>query len=271
MEFIDPIFLIILGMTVGIYAGAIGAGGGFLIAPILLLRHPYATPTEITAAALIYVVINSAIQVSLAIREQKIDTKLILTLAIIGIPAAILGGLTTELIERVYFSFGFGIFLVLVGIYIMLRPTMISDRMPSQGWSRNIKDRQGNLYNYTVPVARSGIAQAATAFFSALAGIGGGPIGIPVMTRIQRVPHDIAVPSMHLLILIQSLSVTGVHFFNNVGGSPLNDVPWLAAGVLIAGPIALKVRHRTGEGNLMRALAIGLIIIGISAACDIFR
>ena len=169
MEFIDPIFLIILGMTVGIYAGAIGAGGGFLIAPILLLRHPYATPTEITAAALIYVVINSAIQVSLAIREQKIDTQLILTLAIIGIPAAILGGLTTELIERVYFSFGFGIFLVLVGIYIMLRPTMISDRMPSQGWSRNIKDRQGNLYNYTVPVARSGIAQAATAFFSALA------------------------------------------------------------------------------------------------------
>ena len=74
-----------------------------------------------------------------------------------------------------------------------------------------------------------------------------------------------------MLILIQSLSVTGVHFFNNVGGSPLDDIPWLAAGVLIAGPIAIQVRQRTGEGNLMRALAVGLIIIGISAVCDIFR
>ena len=271
MEFTDPVFLIILGAATGIYAGAIGAGGGFLIAPILLIRHPDATPTEITAAALIYVVINSAIQVLLSIREQRIDGKLILLLAMIGVPAAILGGLTTELIERVYFSFAFGLFLVLIGIYIILRPTTVEDFTPSQGWSRNIKDQQGNLYNYTVPLARTGIAQVGTAFFSALAGIGGGPIGIPVMTRIQRVPHDIAVPSMHLLILIQSLSVTGVHFFNNVGGSPLDDIPWLAAGVLIAGPIAIKVRQRTGEGNLMRALAVGLIIIGISAACDIFR
>jgi uncharacterized membrane protein YfcA len=76
---------------------------------------------------------------------------------------------------------------------------------------------------------------------------------------------------MHLLILIQSLSVTGIHFFNNVGGSPVNDIPWLAAGLVIAAPIAIKLRQRTGEGSLMRALAIGLIIIGISAAGDIFR
>ena len=271
MEFSDPILLIALGAVIGIYAGAIGAGGGFLIAPILLLRHPAATPTEITAAALIYVVINSAIQVVLTIRERRIDGKLILLLAVIGVPAAILGGLTTGLIDRIYFSFAFGMFLVLIGIYIIFRPTTVENFMPSDGWPRKIKDRQGNLYSYSIPIVQSGVAQVGTAFLSALAGIGGGPIGIPIMTRVQRVPHDIAVPSMHLLILIQSLSVTGIHFFNNVGGSPVNDIPWLAAGLFIAAPIAIKLRQRTGEGSLMRALAIGLIIIGISAAGDIFR
>ena len=94
---------------------------------------------------------------------------------------------------------------------------------------------------------------------------------MPVMTRVQKVPHESAVPSMHLLILIQSISVTGLHIVNEVNGSPLGDLPWLAAGVIISAPLAAKFRRISGEGKLMRALAIGLIAIGASAVFDIFR
>tara|TARA_B100000029_G_scaffold219750_1_gene217452 strand:+ start:4263 stop:5084 length:822 start_codon:yes stop_codon:yes gene_type:complete len=270
-EIIEPLLLIFIGAAIGTYAGAIGAGGGFLIAPFLLFRYPTATAAEITAASLLYVVVNSALQILVAFKEDRIDGRLVVLLAAIGVPAAVVGGATTGLVPRDYFAIGFGVFLVLIGMYVIVRPTAVPEPTTGYGWERNIKDRNGTVFRFRVPLIRSALAQAATAFFSALAGIGGGPIGMPVITRVQKVPHEIAVPSMHLLIFIQSISVTGLHIVNETNGSPLGDLPWLAAGVIISAPLAAKFRRIAGEGKLMRALAIGLIAIGASAVFDIFR
>ena len=48
--------LVAIAFAIGAYAGAIGAGGGFLLAPALLLRHPAA----ITTATLTVVLAASA-------------------------------------------------------------------------------------------------------------------------------------------------------------------------------------------------------------------
>ena len=52
MEPIEAVLLVVVGAAIGAYASAIGSGGGFIIAPLLLLRHEDSTPPEITAASL---------------------------------------------------------------------------------------------------------------------------------------------------------------------------------------------------------------------------
>ena len=37
---------LVVGLVIGVYAGSVGAGGGFLFAPILLWRYPEAPPEE---------------------------------------------------------------------------------------------------------------------------------------------------------------------------------------------------------------------------------
>ncbi|MDE2640627.1 MAG: hypothetical protein OXI03_08610 [Chloroflexota bacterium] len=45
----EIIGLVLLGLLAGSYAGAIGAGGGFVIAPLLLWRHGDAPPRAAAA------------------------------------------------------------------------------------------------------------------------------------------------------------------------------------------------------------------------------
>jgi uncharacterized membrane protein YfcA len=105
-----------------------------------------------------------------------------------------------------------------------------------------------------------------TAFLTALAGIGGGPIGVPVMTRVMRIPHAVAVPSMHLLIAMQATIVVALHLTLRHGGAPMWDVPFLGIGVAMANPFGQKLRRTLGEGPLMRALAFGLIVVALTTA-----
>ena len=57
---LEWVFLFGVGFAVGVYAGSVGAGGGFLFAPILLLRYPEALPEEITTATLAAVAVANA-------------------------------------------------------------------------------------------------------------------------------------------------------------------------------------------------------------------
>src|SRR5690606_1918116 len=123
-----------------------------------------------------------------------------------------------------------------------------------------------NHFVYRIPLWESAAPAAGTSFLSSMAGIGGGPIGIPMMTRVMRIPHAIAVPSMHFLITFQSASVIALHLWAGNHGEPMRDVPWLALGVLAAAPAGRWLRRTLGEGILMRALALGLFVVAARTA-----
>ena len=50
MSPVEFLALIGAGAAIGLYATVVGAGGGFLLTPLLLLRHEDALPAEITMA-----------------------------------------------------------------------------------------------------------------------------------------------------------------------------------------------------------------------------
>lgn len=257
-------FLIALGFVIGAYAAAVGAGGGFLVAPLLLFRYPEASPAAITAASLTVVLVTSIGQTLITAREQRVDHAVALTIALVAVPAAVLGGISTTMLPRTAFALIFAALLIVIAAYIVIRPVAtIAVPTTRWAWRRERTDRDGNRYLYRIPLLGSIAPNAGAAFFAALSGIGGGPLGVPVMTRVMHIPHALAVPTMHFLILVQTTAVLMYHFTAGNHGDPMRDVPWLAAGVLLAAPAGVWLRRRLGEGMLMRALAAGIFFIAI--------
>lgn len=271
MDIQEGVALLLVGLLIGTYATAIGAGGGFLLAPLLLLLYPDAPPVAVTTASLSVVVITATASTAVMSQERLVDIPLVLAIAAFGIPTAILGGMTTALVPREAFALGFAVLVLVIGAYLIWQPVAQVSAPSTRAWRREIVDRSGQRYLYRVPVLRGFPAYVSGVFVGTLAGIGGGPIGMPVMTRVLRVPHPIASTSVQALIILQSGSAVLMHLAVGNQGAPMEAVPWLAAGGIAAAPLGRALRRRLGEGPLTRALAFGLIFIAVRTAWSAFH
>lgn len=258
--------LIVVGLAIGTYAGAIGAGGGFLLAPVLLLRYPEASPAEITTATLSVVLVAAVAFAVAGSRGGQLDRPLAAVLVVAALPAVLGGAAATSVLPRTVFTIGFGVLLLGAGAYLGWRPTASIVDPVRGGWRRQLVDRDGNVFVYRLPVRRGLIATAVAAFLSTLAGIGGGLVYTPLATRVLRVPHTLAVPLAQTLLA--GVALVGVLFHLAAGhvADPMRDAAPLAIGVVAATPLGRWLNRRLGEGLLTRALAVGLIAIGLRTA-----
>ena len=97
-------WLIGLGVAVGAYGTLIGAGGGFVLMPILLMLHPEANPDQLTAISLAVVFFNALSGSQSYAFMKRIDYKSGLIFAAATIPGAILGALNTSAVPRHLFN-----------------------------------------------------------------------------------------------------------------------------------------------------------------------
>jgi uncharacterized membrane protein YfcA len=67
---VSPLLLIPLGFLLGAFGTLIGAGGGFVLVPVLLFLYPDEDPATITSISLAVVFFN-ALSGSLAYARQK--------------------------------------------------------------------------------------------------------------------------------------------------------------------------------------------------------
>ena len=93
---IDIIGLIGLGFAVGTYGTLIGAGGGFVLMPILLLIYPDDSPELLTSISLAVVFFNTLSGSEAYAFMKRIDYKSGLLFAGAAIPGAVFGALNTR-------------------------------------------------------------------------------------------------------------------------------------------------------------------------------
>ena len=103
------IWLVILGVAVGLVGTLIGAGGGFILVPILLLIHPREQPEIIACISLAVVFFNAASGSIAYARMKRIDYRGAIIFSLATMPGAILGAICTSSIPRRLFV-GFSCF-----------------------------------------------------------------------------------------------------------------------------------------------------------------
>src|SRR5579872_5711044 len=98
------LLLALLGVGVGAFGTVVGAGGGFILTPILLLVYPHDSPRTITAISLTAVFFNAASGTTAYLRQRLVDIRSGSVFAAATIPGAIGGALLTGIVSRRLFD-----------------------------------------------------------------------------------------------------------------------------------------------------------------------
>src|SRR5918996_4882097 len=117
---LEYLWLLPLGFVIGAFGTLIGAGGGFILVPILLLLYPHENTELITSISLAVVFLN-ALSGSFAYSLMKrIDYKSGVIFSIATIPGAVLGALVTPYVPRRTFDLAFGLLMILGSVLLWL-------------------------------------------------------------------------------------------------------------------------------------------------------
>lgn len=117
--------LILQGIFIGIVAGTVGAGGGFLIIPALVLFANTSMKVAV-GTSLFIIAIQSLVGFLGDIHNPQLDWHLLLTFSGISILGIFLGIFLTRYIPDSNLKKGFGYFVLLMAIYILSKEVFSS-------------------------------------------------------------------------------------------------------------------------------------------------
>ena len=257
--------LVAIGVFVGAFGTLIGAGGGFVLVPILLLLYPHESPGHLTAVSLAVVLANASSGSLSYYRMRRADYKSGVWLAAATIPGAILGAIVVGAIPRVQFELIMGITLLFAGAYLAVRPRGRFPLLSSAPFSveRTITDSEGSTFRYRFNLGLAMAFSAVVGFVSSLLGIGGGIIHVPLLTTFLEFPEHIATATSHFILIFTSGAGTVTHVYESDYGGAIGLTASLAAGVLIGAPFGAALSRRVTGSWIIRLLAIALALVGL--------
>lgn len=261
----EPYFLVALGFFVGTIGTLIGAGGGFIMVPALLILYPSLSSETLTGMSLAVVCCN-AISGSVAYAYRKrIDYRSVVFFSVAAAPGAIIGSYVTSLISRKSFEFGFGFVMIFISTYLLFSKTKIASVADSKSKYpiRILVDRGGNHHHLAYDLKLGVILSTVVGFFSSLLGIGGGIIHVPALVRLLAFPVHIATATSHAILAIVSLLGVIEHIVRGDLDTVVTQLLWLAPSVVVGAQLGAYLSHKVEDSWIIKALAVGLLTVGI--------
>lgn len=259
--FIAPILLAV-GAVAGTLAGLLGVGGGIVIVPVLywltetgLLDVDETVAVHFAVATSLATIIPTSISSARAHHKKgSIDFAMFRSWAPFIVLGALIGGVLAANVNAGILSLVFGV-VALIVVANMLNPTplVLARTPPKSGLSRAV---------IAGPIG----------MFSAMMGIGGGTLSVPIMTLLNFPVHR-AVGTAALFGLM--IAVPGILGYAFAGQDISGLLPWsvgyinLPAAFIISvatfffAPLGVKIAHRLNARRLRIAFAVFLAISGV--------
>ena len=261
------LLLIPLGVAVGTFGTLVGAGGGFVLVPVLLLLFPEREPDVITSMSLLVVCANAASGSFAYGRQRRIDYSSGVWFALGTFPGAIVGALAVGFAPRRLFDATFATVLSILGLYLIARRGTTAIQPPIRGRGvvrRDITDRAGQHFVYSFQLWKGVLISAGVGFISSLLGIGGGVIHVPIMATVLHFPIHIATATSQFVLAFMSGEGTAVHLLTGTLGwdRALTQAALIAAGAVPGAQVGARLARRMHGPAIVRALAVSLVLVG---------
>ncbi|TAK32162.1 MAG: sulfite exporter TauE/SafE family protein [Chloroflexota bacterium] len=259
-----------IGLVAGSYGTLVGAGGGFLVVPMLMLFYG-ATPQSAAGTSLAVVFLNALSGTMSYARQKRIDYRTGVRFAVATLPGAAIGAYVSQYLTAEFFNVLFGLVLVALALFLIVRP----DRVPSAPASgsddppaashgltwRTVVDARGEIFTYGFNQRNGIILSFFVGFFSSVLGIGGGIIHVPAMVYLFNFPAHIATATSHFILAISAAAGAGSHLvFGHVLYLP---AALMGVGVIVGAQIGAAISHRIRGRWLIRLLSVALIVVGL--------
>jgi hypothetical protein len=246
---IESIFLLAVGIFVGMFGTLIGVGGGFIIVPLLTIVYQF-TPQHAVGTSMVIVALNALSGTVAYIRQRRIDYKTGLLFASATLPGSFLGAYLLQMISKPIFDVSFGILLLSISTYLGIRKQPVTEIISIDSFQRpNYNKYLGLFISFLV------------GFVASMAGIGGGVVHVPAMIYLFGFPPFIAIPTSHFILAISATFAGGSHAF--IGEVEWSFIPFLGTGAIIGAQIGGRLSHKIKSVWIIRILLVVMMIVAV--------
>ncbi len=257
---VSLIVFFILGSAAGMLSGMLGIGGGVVIVPGLawlfsIYHFPAASIMQMAAATSLGVMVFSMTRALIAHRRYYVEFWSIYRRWLIPIVFGVLAGVVlAHYLHSKMLGIIFGIFVIFVALK-MLIPTRSSNE------------------RYLPGITGMSITGFVIGAFSGLLGIGGGALTIPFLIHCNVAMRRAVVISIAVGLTVAMVGTILVIIVGwHKAGLPTRTIGYIywpawigvAVGSIIFVPIGTTLSHRLSVGVLRKALAVVLLVVGVS-------
>ena len=256
------LWLVPVGFLVGALGTMVGAGGGFLLAPMLLLVYPHERPETIASISLAVVFVNALSGTIAYGRMGRVDYKSGMLLAAATVPGAVLGAYTTSLVSRALFDRIFAIVLLGAAALLLWRPHQLAVA-GSGSFHREVTERDGTVHTFSYnPWLAAGLSLG-VGYVSSLLGIGGGIIHVPLLAAVLGFPVHIATATSHFALAVMAGTGTLTHVMTGGFQRGIRRAIMLSLGVLVGAQVGARLSNRLHGRWILRGLAVALMLVAV--------
>jgi uncharacterized protein len=259
--------LVLLGVGVGAYGTLIGAGGGFLLVPLLILLYPELEPEVITAISLGVVFANACSATVAYGRQRRIDYVAGALFAAATVPGSVLGAIASGWVDSSAFEVAFGVLLLVVAVWLVLpKPRRILATPPPPRFIRRlITDNEGDTYRYGFDPALGAGLGLVIGFIANIFGVGGGIIYVPAMVLLMRFPSHIATATSTFILMFTAGVGALVHLVAGHYAGVESEEISLALGVVFGAQVGALVSARLARHQeiILRLFSAALLIVSM--------
>ncbi len=262
------LWLALLGFGSGAYGVLVGAGGGFILGPVLLIFFDM-EPQVVAGTALALVAVNSIAGSQAYRRMGLIDYRSGLLFAAVAIPGSVLAPFVLTTVAGGVFRLLFGLLLVTLAFQMLVHPHFSARSTPRKigMFSRTVRSREittswGQVFRYEFNEFFATSFNFILGFISSFFGTGGGFLRTPILVAAFGFPVRVAAAS----------SIFALSFYATAGAvthASLGHVEWFptfvwaGVGLVMGGQFGAQLSLRVKGPWILRLLMIVVLSLGI--------
>jgi uncharacterized membrane protein YfcA len=263
---LDGLVLIVGGLAAGLFGSLLGLGGGLLIVPLLTLAFNLPLLTAV-GVSLVCVIVTSGASAGVYLERRVANLRLGMVLELFTAVGALAGALVAFLLPEVVLELMFAALLLYVAVTMVRgrdpEPTGVEDRAGTAATTADVAEDSSFIAALSAPgyrVRHLGFGAAGSVVAgvtSALLGIGGGLVKVPVMHILMGVPLRVATATSNLMIGITA-SAGAIIYLLRGGIDPYVASP-TAVGVFFGASLGSRIAHRI-DLRILRGLFVAILL-----------
>jgi hypothetical protein len=268
MGFLGAIIVFHTGILIGIIGTLIGAGGGFIHVPVLIIFYGF-SPQHAIGTSMAVVMLNAISGTFAYVAQKRIDYEIAIKFAVAASPGVFIGALLSQFFSVSSFSVIFSVLLIILSYYLFSGKefSVVRTKVAQAPQTRHLTDATGEEFSYAPDMSVGFSASTLIGIFSGLFGIGGGIIHVPLMYSALGIPVHIATATSHCILAITSF--IGFVVFVGLGYVDLDYAVVLGIGTIIGASFGARLSLKTHPYIIKKVIAVCLLFLALRLLMDV--